>query len=304
MQPIRLLLLSALALAVSVSHPAFSILATSLNIRYDCAEDGLNQWAFRKNLVAETLLKGHPDILGTQEGLPLQQLELAEQLPGYRPATQHRLWMPNRMYPSIYVNSDRIDLLDSGDKWLSKTPDVPGSASFGSVWPRLFTWARVREKTTGRELFIVNTHLDERQSRTREAQARVLVREIQDLNWNRTPMILMGDFNEGPFGRVRETIMRDFPDLRDPWEALRKAEEPSFHGFGSPHRYFRIDWILADQSLNAVSALIEKATGVHPLTSGKLYPSDHFAIRFEATPQNCDSFLRSGVLNGTPLEDL
>src|SRR5262245_28013862 len=107
------------------------------NIRYDSPEDGQHAWVARRPVLAQVLKGLAPDILGTQEGREKQIRELQKSLLPMALVDGHRTWIEERMYPSLMFNHSRMGVIDSGDIWLSETPEVPGSISFGSSWPKL-----------------------------------------------------------------------------------------------------------------------------------------------------------------------
>ena len=99
---------------------------------------------------------------------------------------------------SIYYRKDKFDLVDSGTFWLSETPDEAGSYLEASLYPRICTWAHLRDKVTGFEYIHVNTHLDHlggSDGRTlRTAQVRVILEYLKTLP--DVPMVMTGDFNQ------------------------------------------------------------------------------------------------------------
>ena len=99
---------------------------------------------------------------------------------------------------SIYYRKDKFDLVASGTFWLSETPDVAGSYLEASLYPRICTWAHLRDKVTGFEYIHVNTHLDHlggSDGRTlRTAQVRVILEYLKTLP--DVPMVMTGDFNQ------------------------------------------------------------------------------------------------------------
>lgn len=60
----------------------------------------------------------------------------------------------------IYYRADKFDKLNSGTFWLSETPDVSGSMTEGANLPRICTWVTLRDRSTGIEFTVLNTHLD------------------------------------------------------------------------------------------------------------------------------------------------
>ena len=99
---------------------------------------------------------------------------------------------------SIYYRKDKFDLVNSGTFWLSETPDVKGSYLEASLYPRICTWAHLRDKVTGFEYIHINTHLDHLGNskggkELRTAQVRVILEYIQ--SFPDVPMVMTGDFN-------------------------------------------------------------------------------------------------------------
>jgi endonuclease/exonuclease/phosphatase family metal-dependent hydrolase len=251
----------------------------SSNIRFDNPKDLEHNWAGRRVLLAKCLTDFAPDIIATQEGRKTQLEDLEGLLINYKKATFNRNWIEERMYPTIFFNPKTVEVLDSGDIWLSKTPLVSGSFDFESTFPRLFTW--IKGKISDTNFFLINVHLDHGNPTTRASQAQVLVSEGQRLNPEKLPIIIVGDFNEGPAGEVRSIISKAFP-IYDPWIRLGLKEEESHHKFkGFLEGALRIDWILCDNSLTCESISLDKTH------QGTLFPSDHFPVRAViSTPLN------------------
>lgn len=244
----------------------------SCNIRFDNPADGQNSWQYRRDFLTDTLLKYSPSIIATQEGRFHQLNDLKGLLRNFDLSDNHRSWIGERMYPSIFMHQNQFEYLSSGDKWLSETPDVAGSISFDSTFPRLMTWCQIQIKNLAQSFLIINTHLDHMQSKTREDQVRVLINQIK-LIWDKKMyLVIMGDFNDGPESKVRELITREF-NLSDAWKLFNGTEETSHHAFkGEMQNGSRIDWILTDPRLKLKSCFMDKSV------SGNKYPTDHFPI--------------------------
>ena len=93
------------------------------------------------------------DFICTQEGRKPQLMDAESLLKDYSHAFKERSWIEERMYPCIFI-SKSWNVLGSGDRWLSETPEVPGSKSFESMFPRLMTYAKVQNKEGGKLLII------------------------------------------------------------------------------------------------------------------------------------------------------
>lgn len=241
------------------------------NIRFASANDGIHPWKERRFLLQSIFEHFDVDILGTQEGRENQIKELASSMSNLELIDDHRNYIAERMYPSLFINPLTIDVLDSGDIWLSNTPDVPGSSSFDSAFPRLCIWAHLKIKKINLDILVVNTHLDFLSQETRKNQINVLIKEIKKIR--ELPVMIMGDFNEAPNTALKKKLMLAF-DLKDPWDEKNIPEETSHHGFlGKDTSGDRIDWILVPKNYLCTSIAMEKR-----FTSDGMYPSDHYPI--------------------------
>jgi endonuclease/exonuclease/phosphatase family metal-dependent hydrolase len=250
----------------------------SSNIRYDNPEDGEHSWENRKPLLLKIFHDFNPDILGTQEGRELQIKNLARSL-SLKLVDRHRQWIQERMYPCLFINEDKIQVHKSGDIWLSETPEISGSKSFKSSFPRLCTWMHITHIKSHQDYFVINTHLDHVLEETRIQQVNVLINEIQKMNKLQLPIILLGDFNDSPKGAIRKTLIERL-NLFDPWIKLGQPEETSHHGFrGSNETGDRIDWILIPHSFVIEEIQLEKRS------FNDVFPSDHYPLLATVIPK-------------------
>lgn len=240
----------------------------SSNIRFDNPSDGINAWNFRKDLLSKTFTSLSADLICSQEGRIDQLKDLESLLCNYKLEDSHRDWIKERMYPCLYVRE--ISCLRTGDFWLSKTPDVAGSISFNSAFPRLCTWGEFQYET--KQFFVFNMHLDHTEESVRIEQAKVAIQEIKKINTNKLPIILVGDYNTGPNSKVHDLLTSSL-SLSDPWIKLNQKEESSYHMFkGHFDEGARIDWILISDEFNCEEIKLIKAH------KGNVYISDHFPV--------------------------
>lgn len=242
------------------------------NIRFANLADGIHTWESRRPLLVKLYQDFGPDILGTQEGRVVQLKELDQELPELVLVDSHRNWIDERMYPCLFINPKTVKVERSGDIWLSETPQVPGSSSFQSMFPRLCTWAEVTFLKNNLEMIVINTHLDHIKTETRLEQIKVLISEIKKIS--KRQVLIMGDFNESPLSSLQEEINLHF-DLKDPWKEKKMAEETSHHGFlGNQMKDGdRIDWILIPKAFSCEDIHLEKK----PNQEG-VFPSDHYPL--------------------------
>ena len=149
----------------------------SFNIRLGVAKDGENHWDKRHDLVADTIKKFKPDLLGTQETWHFQADFLKKQLPEYGYVGWTRQAGKEGEQCGIFFRKDRFELVESGQFWLSKTPQKKGSKSWDSSLPRIVTWVEVKDKKAdGRQLRFLNTHFDHR-GKVARVEAAKMIRE-------------------------------------------------------------------------------------------------------------------------------
>jgi len=246
----------------------------TFNLRFATPLDGANAWQWRRELVAQVILNHAPDLLGTQEGTVPQLEYLAENLPGYLPLIGHRQVDPTCQYPTIFYRAGAFQVRESGEFWLSETPAVHRSLSWGSAFPRMVTYGLLEEEGRGLPFYFLDTHLDHISGEARLQGAR-LIRERffpQD-----RPLILAGDFNEPPESPVYQLLLGEGSPLQDTWRALHPPGEEATtqHQFDGRSRGARIDWILVSAPFK-----VKRAAVVTDNQEGR-YPSDHFPYEAE-----------------------
>ena len=248
-----------------------SIKIASINIRFENIADGEHNWPNRLPQLSLFINQLNLDLLGTQEGRKNQIYSLKNEL-NMQIIDSHRDWIDIRMYPTIFYNQKNIEILNSGDIWLSNTPNIPGSSDFQSSFPRLATWATAHYKILKQQFLIINVHLDHVLSQTRIKQAEVLINEIKKINKQNLKIILMGDFNESPDSELHQNLLTEL-DLIDHWEKSNQPEQTSHHGFsGKINEGHRIDWILTSSQLSCEKIYFENNK------FNNLYLSDHFPL--------------------------
>ncbi|MEY3230131.1 MAG: hypothetical protein RL689_218 [Planctomycetota bacterium] len=251
------------------------LVVTTFNIRYGTAADGDNRWERRRDLVVDVLREGG-DILGLQEALPFQVEEVVKALPGHRHVSRAREEDPAKGEACpIFWRSDRFDLVDHGTFWLSERPETPGSTSWDAALPRIATFVRLVERSTGRGLCVYNMHLDHRGERSRMEAARLIVARIAARPHPSEPVILLGDFNAGP-GSVAVKTLLD-AGLVDAWRAANPdaPEQGTFSGWKDRVEGDRIDFVLVSPGLAVRQAVIDTRR-----PAGR-WPSDHLPVRVE-----------------------
>ncbi len=261
------------------STPTFHRVLTC-NIRLPQPQDAEagDGWPERRQLCADVIRSQHPDIICLQES-ELEQLEfLKSQLRGFE---SHGLTNPHiafRPQNSILYSTARYALLSAGGFWLSETPHVAGSSSWDSARPRFANWIDLKERATGTELRVWNTHLDHKGQVAREQQARMLLEACQP--FPDLPQVLAGDFNADT--RNPAIVLLREGGWGDTYTSIHGPEDPGFtyHAFIGPKRAERItpknpgkiDWIFTRNVKRVLAAEI-----IYDQRDGR-YPSDHYFV--------------------------
>lgn len=249
----------------------------TFNVRLLTDKDGANNWDARRDLAVQMLRAENPDVIGTQELFKRQGDDLVARLPEYAWFGEGRGGGDDDEHMGVFYRKDRLRVLESGNFWLSDTPEVPGSRTWGNLYPRMVTWARFERIADRTRFTLYNTHLPYREEdeAARIRCAELIRARLDQLDQNEI-VIVTGDFNTTPDSRVHEMLTAK---LTDAWIAAsqRSGPEATFHGFtGQAER--RIDWILS-RGLKA-----ESAKTVTTQAAGR-YPSDHFPVVVELDPR-------------------
>ena len=137
----------------------------TFNIRTSNVSDGDNGWPHRKKLVAETIRRYAPQVVGLQEAVDEQIEFLTAALPDYRWLGIDRGLNGGQglsEYTPIFYRHAEMTPIESGNFWLSETPDVPpvprGESGRRGCGGRIVTWARFHHLTTGQAVYVFNTH--------------------------------------------------------------------------------------------------------------------------------------------------
>lgn len=248
--------------------------AMTFNLRF-ASDTPPNAWPDRRPVMRHLLEKESPDVFGTQEGLYQQICDIAADLPMYGWIGLGRAGGSHDEFAAIFFRRERFEPLEYDHFWLSDTPNVVGSMTWGNHYRRMVTWVRFRDRSTGREFYLWNTHFDHEVELARQKSAELIRSRIELLD-PKVPLILLGDFNCAAGHSAAYDILTKRSNLTDTWTLAAKRENEtlnSFHDY-KPARAesTRIDWILARPPVKVARAAI---VTYH---EGTQYPSDHFPV--------------------------
>lgn len=245
------------------------IIVGTYNVRYNTPNDGINAWPNRKEDV-KALIRYHEfDIFGVQEALRGQLNDIAE-LPEFaffgagrddgKEAGEHS---------AIFYKKDRFKVQESGNFWLSETPEKPSKGWDAKCCNRICSWVKFRDLTTKKEFFFFNVHFDHQGVEARRQSGKLMVQRIKEIAKNET-VICTGDFNSTPETeqiQAMQTILKDAKSI----SALPPyGPEGTFNSFkfDAPMKH-RIDYIFVGDKVKVQKYAV--------LTDAKeqRYPSDH-----------------------------
>ncbi|MBM3882960.1 MAG: endonuclease/exonuclease/phosphatase family protein [Verrucomicrobia bacterium] len=246
----------------------------TFNLRY-ASPTPPNAWPQRRPIMKACLAQVVPDLIGTQEGVYPQLKELAADLPDYDWIGTGRDGGSRGEFMAVFYRRDRFEPLEFDHFWLSDTPNVVASSTWGNSNRRMVTWIRFRDRHAGREFYFWNTHLDHAIQTAREKAAALIHERVQALKTN-LPVLLVGDFNAQAGVNPVYDILVGNGRFQDTWTLAaerRNADLNTFNGFRDVRKDgVRIDWILLRGPARV------SATEIVSYAQNGQFPSDHFPV--------------------------
>ena len=282
------------AAPASISAPGSSHTILTCNIRVALPEDDAtgNGWKARRQLCLDVIRAQRPDLIGFQEVLREQMEDLERGLPDFGSfgfagpeMDARRVGYDGIAKNPLMYSKHRYDQITAGGFWLSETPHLPGSLSWESARARHVNWLRLRERATGREFRIVNTHLDHVSQRAREEQMKLILAEAA-VYAPEFPQLFTGDFNAGATNPVLKLALdagwanthTAAPGQRDEGLTVHSFLGPAYKpksAAGAARG--SIDFILTRGPIETRSWKI-----IRDSRDGR-YPSDHYFVAAQVT---------------------
>ena len=275
MKSVKALALMCALLMVAVSHAEPFRIAT-WNVRCIEVKDSLqgDAWSKRAPEIAKVVRFRNFDVVGMQEVDSTQRGMLEELLPEYE-------WVLDRSTEGnpIAFRKDRLELLDNGVFWYSRSM-IPGAKDWDSKHPRYCNWVRLVDRETRKELFVFNTHWDNKGDTARMESAR-MVRNLVPRIAGESATVLMGDLNIKP-GRKPIQILKEDSLFREALEIspIVSIPEGSFTKFRTDrHSEATLDHMFCRGSVDILRYGILRET----YFDGEKYrfPSDHHPVMIE-----------------------
>ena len=249
----------------------------SYNIRYNNQSDGENRWDERKTDVAELILKHSPIAFGVQEALYSQMEFLDSVLVDYEYIGGGRDdGRKKGEFSAIFYNTKELNVVDQCTIWLSLTPHNV-SKGWDAALPRICTIGRFRHINSNKEFFFFNTHFDHRGNMARFQSSLLIGKKLRELNIQKLPVILAGDFNAKPKQRPILYLSEILEDAAQISESSVTGPTGTFSGFDTKAKLKdRIDYIFSSGfKISSYMHLDDKRPN-------GLWPSDHLPVVIKA----------------------
>ncbi|MEA5045966.1 MAG: endonuclease/exonuclease/phosphatase family protein [Petrimonas sp.] len=274
-----LLFFSLILMGCSQAAKDFTMNIATYNIRMDTEADSLDAWQHRKEMV-KGLVRFHDfDIFGTQEAFKHQLADILE-LENYayvgvgrdngKDAGEHS---------AIVYRKDRFDVLKNGDFWFAENPDVPGKGWDAVCCNRICSWAKFKDKKTGKEFFVFNSHFDHQGQEARKNSSLLLLKKIEEIA-GKGVVFCTGDFNATPDDEPIQILMND-GRLKD---SFRVSACPPY-GTEGTFNSFRLDFPMRDRIdyiWVSEGVKVNKYGVLNDVQYGH-FPSDHFPVMVNVT---------------------
>lgn len=159
----------------------------SANIRVtglDADKNTIHEWDNRKDYMIDVIRSYKPDVVMMQEVIYDSYNYCKSKLKEYYafgfegpemdPYTEGYHFIGKNV---IFFRKSRYELVSAGCYWLSDDPTIAGSICWETNRARHANWVRVKDKKTGKELRLIDIHLDHMSKLAKVNQAKMIVRE-------------------------------------------------------------------------------------------------------------------------------
>jgi endonuclease/exonuclease/phosphatase family metal-dependent hydrolase len=252
----------------------------TFNIRCGSCEkpEDVNNWKNREYLAAKVIKENNPDLIGLQEAEKFQIDVLINLLENYNWVGAGRDDGKNAgEFTAIFYKKDKFTEEESSTFWLSETPDVP-SKDWDAALNRTATYIKLKNKISGNEFYLFNTHFDHIGDTARIESAKLMLNKIENIGED-LPVVLTGDFNTIPDSDPYKIIVNGNENSFHLFDTSQLSQTPhyggisTFNGFGKTMDMGRtIDYIFVNDKIKVLTH------GVITTTYDNHYPSDHYPV--------------------------
>lgn len=254
---------------VAAEQGADEIRVMSCNLRCITPLDpGKKSWFYRADLIVNNIEKENPGIIGFQEATKLQYKYMCDTLTGYDSVIEFRDKSIISEGCPIFYRTDLYELIDKGSFWLSETPDVM-SKDWDAACYRICSYVILKEKASGKEFVVFNTHLDHVSDEARINGIAVVLDKIEQ--FGSLPSMIMGDFNAAEGSQTYESATESFLDAK--YQTENTMESCTYEGYGTSLGGKAIDHLM----ISKTGLEVKSYKVVTDIYDG-VYPSDHFQL--------------------------
>ncbi len=227
-------------------------------------------YKYRIPLVCQIIREAKPSSFGVQEAHIEWMTALKEGLPEYDYVGVGREdGKEDGEFAAVFYLKDEFTASDSGNFWISETPDVP-SKGWDSACTRIATYVKLTHKESGKEYIHFNTHLDH-VGRIAQINGAKMIQE-KAASFSGVPVVCTGDFNVLQGSDCYETMVSaNMGDAR--MMAPDSDDTFTYHGFKPDEIQHIIDFVFVDKA--TVKPVNFKV--INKLVDGEFY-SDHNAV--------------------------
>jgi endonuclease/exonuclease/phosphatase family metal-dependent hydrolase len=271
-----LLLIISPAIFSGDDEELLKVMTYNIRVAFD---EGENSWDNRKEMVASIIKMYGADIVGLQEALRTQLDDMTKLLPEFA-------WIGAGRddgkeageYSAIFYKKNRFEVLEDTTIWLSETPEKP-SLGWDAAYKRIITWAKLKDKETGKVFYLFNTHFDHKGEMARLESADLLNDKVAEIA-DKTPAVITGDLNFTPDSKGYKILTGGRRNYLFDTQKLAEVDSSglniTFNGFGeSLNNGNKIDYIFIKNEIEVKKHLIISDT-----INGR-YPSDHMPVLAE-----------------------
>lgn len=246
----------------------FSVMTWNIR-RTTTVDKGNRSFKKRSGKMVELIKEADPDIICMQEATSSQISFFRKNLHGMNVLYAYRDKTRSSECCPVFYNANRFELISSETFWLSDTPEKM-SKTWEADYYRICTAVRLKDKLTGNELAIFNTHIDYKSEDTKLKSVDLINKKAADFD---CPIVLTGDFNSVPTSSATERTKAYFTEAG---EGKPDGDKITFNNYLGD-RQKKIDYIFYKGNIESLSYdVIDK-------TYGKIIPSDHYPIKAEFT---------------------
>lgn len=263
----------------------------NLKVQNENKVEADNDWKVRSPHLVRVIQTRNFEIFGTQEGLKYQLDYIKSSLPNFNYIGVGRdNGSTGGEYAAIFYDTTKFELLDSGNFWLSATPDKV-SYGWDASYRRVCTWGKFKHKESGKSFLYLNTHLDCDGVIARRESAKLILNKIEEIGGG-MPAIVSGDMNVDQTDEVYK-LLHTSDKLKDSYmmtvnpvitKSTYNGFEPNKNWKASNGELERIDHIFISNEFIVRSYVVVVDNYTITDNSGNAVtkvPSDHYPVRVQ-----------------------